>query len=177
MPVWDTEWGYSSFSSAFPGLSRGGHADVAQKRQAVLVLRECLTAWILNLPVAVLYDMRDDGSNPFNREQNFGLLNQDNSDKPAMKAVRLLTGLTRDHTYSGLIRDVPYGAHAVRFDGAEDVVFMLWNEDAWIRLQIRFPRDELLSVSNLFGEPIVPGGDELLLEEAMGPVYVHLKRR
>jgi hypothetical protein len=177
MPIWDTEWGYSSFSNEFPGLPGGGDAGVARKRQAVLVVRECLTAWILDLPLAVLYDLRDDGSNPLDREHNFGLLNLDNSDKPAMKAVRLLMGLTRDHTYSGLIRDLPYGAHAMRFDAAEDVVFALWNDDTQMRLHIRFPHDEFLSVSNLFGEPIVPKADELLLEESMGPVYVRLKPR
>lgn len=176
IPVWDTEWGYSSYpnASAEPG---GGHTDVARKRQAVLVLRECLTVWVLGFPLAVLYDLRDDGSNPFDREQNFGLLNQDSSDKPAMKAVRVLMSVTRDHMYSGLIRDVPHGVHAMRLDGAADIVFVVWNENIEIRPKIRFQREQLLSISSAFGEPIVAEGDELLLEETTGPVYVHLKRR
>jgi hypothetical protein len=177
MPVWDTEWGYSSYSNALADLPGGGHTDVARKRQAVLVVRECLTVWVLGLPLAVLYDLRDDGSSPFDREHNFGLLNQDNSDKPAMKAVRMLTSIARDHTYSGLIRDVPYGVHAIRLDGADDTVFVVWTDDTDIRPQIRFPRDQLLSVSNVFGEPIVTDRDELVLEETIGPVYMHLKRR
>jgi hypothetical protein len=121
--------------------------------------------------------LRDDGSDPFNREHNFGLLNQDNSDKPAMKAIRVLTSITRDHTYSGLIHDVPYGAHAVRLDGVNDVVFILWNDDADMRPHFWFSRNELLSVSNMFGEPIVAERDEIVPEETMGPVYVRLRRR
>ena len=176
LPIWDTEWGYSSDGNSSKDFPGGGHGDVARKRQAVLAVRQCLTVWVLGLPLAVLYDLRDDGSNPFNREDNFGLLNQDNSDKPAMKAVRVLTSVTRDHSYSGLIRDVPYGVHAIRLDGAEDIVFIVWNDEIEIRPQIRFLRNELLSVSNAFGEPIIAERDAVILEETMGPIYARLKR-
>ena len=176
MPVWATEWGYSSYGNPkdFPD---GGHGDGARKRQAVLAGRECLTAWVLGLPVAVLYDLRDDGSNPFHREDNFGLLDQDNGDKPAMRAVRALTGFARDHTYSGLIRDAPPGVHAMRLDGVDDIGFIVWNDDAKTRPHLRFLRNELLSVSNMCGEPVVAKRDEVVLEETVGPVYVRLKRR
>lgn len=175
-PVWETEWGYSSYGNSSKHLADGGHSDLARNRQAALVARECLTVWVVGLPLAVLYDLRDDGSNPFNREHNFGLLNQDDSDKPAMKAVRVLTSVARDHTYSGLIRDTPYGTHAIRLDGAKDIVFVLWNDEARMRPQIRLSRNELISISNMFGEPIDAERDEIVLDEEMGPVYVRLKR-
>lgn len=179
--VWDTEWGYPSygfFAKDFPG---DGHSEPARQRQAVLAARECLTVWALGLPIAVWYDLRDDGPDPRNREHNFGLLNQDNSDKAAMKAVRVLTTLARNHTYTGLIRDVPYGLHAMRLDGSEDIVFVVWNDQRDARPELRFLRDELMSASNLFGEPIAATPDSgryerLKLEEQMGPLYIRLKR-
>jgi len=177
MPVWDTEWGYSSYGlSRKDSGDRNGHSDVAQTRQAVLVARECLTVWILGLPLAVIYDLRNDGSDPFKREHNFGLLNQDNSDKPAMKAVRVLTRIARKHTYSGLIRGVPNSVHAMRLDGADDIVFVVWNDAAEMLPRLRLPHDELLSVRNIFGEPIVVERDEVILAESMGPLYISLKR-
>jgi len=166
-PVWHTEWGYSSY---------GARYGLALKRQAVLAARECLTVWTLGIPAAVFYDLRDDGSDHLNREHNFGLLNQDNSGKPAMKAISLLTGIARNHKYSGLVRNVPDGVHALRLDGAEDIVFVMWNDDAGARPRMQLVRDELLSVSNMFGEPLTTEHDEVVLEETAGPVYVRVKR-
>ncbi|HZS53622.1 MAG TPA: cellulase family glycosylhydrolase [Bryobacteraceae bacterium] len=175
-PVWVTEWGYSSYDGPSQGFADGGHSEAARKRQAVLVARECLTMWTLGLPVIVLYDLRDDGANPFNREHNFGLLNQGNSDKPAMKAVKALTSVARDHTFSGTVRRLPHGLHAIRLDAAEDVVFILWNDDAQLNFQIHFSPDDSPSICNIFGEPIAIEGNERVLEEDAGPIYVRLKR-
>jgi polysaccharide biosynthesis protein PslG len=176
VPVWVTEWGYSSYGGDTNGLLRDGHNDAARMRQAVLTARECLTIWSLGLPVAVLYDLQDDGSNPFDREQNFGLLNQDDRDKPAMSATRALTKVARDHTYSGLVRKVPHGVHAIRLDGADDIVFVIWDADPAVRAQMQFSRDGLLSVSDVLGQSIVLNGGDLILDETMGPVYMRFKR-
>jgi hypothetical protein len=118
-PVWDTEWGYSSY-----GLSRrdsgdgDGHSDVAQTRQAVLVARECLTVWILGLPLAVVYDLRDDGSDPFKREQNFGLLNQDNSEASDEGGTRVDEGRMESYIFRAHSRRALWRAcHAARCCG------------------------------------------------------------
>jgi hypothetical protein len=47
--IWDTEWGYSS--TWFGG---DGHASLARRAQAELVLRELLTAWAVGFPLARL---------------------------------------------------------------------------------------------------------------------------
>jgi hypothetical protein len=179
--VWETEWGYSSYGLLPAQTSADGHSAPGRQRQAVLAARECLTVWALGLPVAVWYDLRDDGADPRNRQDNFGLLNQDSSDKAAIKAVRALTTLARNHTYAGLIRDVPYGLHAMRLDGAEDIVFAVWNDQPWYRPELRYSRDELISAANLFGEPLTATRssdryERFPLDEQMGPVYIRLKR-
>ena len=177
LPVWSTEWGYSSAGNGISHLGDDGHSDIARRRQAVLTVRECLTLWTLGVRMAVLYDLRDDGPNPLNPEQNFGLLDQDNNAKPAMEAIRTLMRLITKHSYSGLLRDVPYGAHALRLNGVDDVLFIAWNENTALDSRIRFLRDQLISVNNLFGDPISVQGDQFVLKESMGPVYIQLKRR
>ena len=177
LAIWNTEWGYSSAVTAANGVRQDGHSEAARKRQAVLTIRECLTVLALRLPVGVVYDLRDDGSNPFDREQNFGLLNQDNSEKPAMIALRVLRSTTSGHTYSGLIRDVPYGVHAMRFNGANDILFIVWTELSTLRTRIQIIGNALPSVSNMFGETILPEGGEFTVGEDAGPVYVRWKRR
>ncbi len=182
MPVWDTEWGYSSHGYFPKNFAGDGHSDAARTRQGVLAARELLTVWALGLPVAVWYDLRDDGPDPRNTEHNFGLLQQDNSDKPAMRAVRALTTVAREHTYAGLVRNCPRGVHAMRLDGAEEVVFVAWNDQPGATPALRVPRSEWISATDLFGAPL-PGPDgasdkvAFSLAETAGPIYLHLKRR
>ena len=76
-----------------------------------------------------------------------------------------------------LLRDAPYSMHALRLGGANDVVFVVWSDNAELPARLRFSTNELLSISNVVGEPIPGERDELFLEEAMGPVYVRLRAR
>ncbi|MBV8553479.1 MAG: hypothetical protein JOY54_19450 [Acidobacteriaceae bacterium] len=180
LPVWDTEWGYSSSMSLSTNSRADGHGQIGRQGQAVLGLRECLTVWALGLPVAVWYDLRDDGSDPLNREHNFGLLAQDNSDKPAMKALRTLTTAAREHTYTGMLRDLPYGVHAMRLNGTKDIVFVVWNDQPYLQPELRFEHDQLISTSDLMGGPIVPNLNNgkyasLVLDEKAGPVYLRVR--
>jgi hypothetical protein len=177
LPPWETEWGYSSAGNGITGLQHDGHSELARKRQAVLTVRECLTLWALGAPVAVLYDLRDDGPNPLDREQNFGLLDQANNAKPAMQAISTLMRMIVDHTYTGLIRNLPYGAHALRLDGIDDILFIAWSENAALNSRIRLAKDQMISVNDLFGDAIGIQGDQLPLNEDMGPVYIRLRRR
>ena len=73
LPLWETEWGYSSAGNGDSPLRDDGHSNIARKRQAVLTVRECLTLWTLGVPLAVLYDLRDDGSNPASRENRISV--------------------------------------------------------------------------------------------------------
>ena len=42
--------------------------------QAQRASRELLTAWALGFPMEIYYDIRDDGTDPTNDEDNFGLI-------------------------------------------------------------------------------------------------------
>ncbi|MBB6143228.1 hypothetical protein HNQ77_001172 [Silvibacterium bohemicum] len=180
LPVWETEWGYASYARADDARS-DGHSDAGQRKQAILAVRECLTTWALGLPVAVWYDLRDDGQNALNQEHNFGLLHRDGSDKPAMQALQALSKVAANRRYVGLVRDVPSGLHAMRLDGPEDSVFVLWSEnEASARMQ--FSSGQVLSFSNMFGEPMTAASNEndqkeIDLNESMGPVYARFKRQ
>jgi hypothetical protein len=58
--VWDSEWGYS-WAEAVNDAPSNGHTEATRARQAVLAVREILTACAVGFPVAVWYDLRDDG--------------------------------------------------------------------------------------------------------------------
>jgi hypothetical protein len=175
--IWDTEWGYASYDYFSQNLRGDGHSAQGRKRQAVLGCREALTVWALGLPVAVWYDLRDDGDDGRNPEHNYGLLDRQNGDKPAMEAMRTLTHTADGHTFAGMLRDVPDGAHAMRLDGPSGRIYVVWNEQPDARLTVRVSTEGFVSATNLFGEPLKLKKNEIALEEIDGPVYLEFSAR
>jgi polysaccharide biosynthesis protein PslG len=170
--IWDTEWGYASYDYFSQALGTDGHSAAGRKRQAVLGCREALTVWALGLPVAVWYDLRDDGDDPRNGEKNYGLIERQYGDKPAMIALRRLMHLAPDHTFAGLVEGVPDGVHAMRLDGATDRIFVVWNEQPDAHITLRLPSTGLVSATNLLGEPLNVRKNEIALAETDGPIYL-----
>ncbi len=176
LEIWDTEWGYASYDYFSKNLRGDGHSAAGLDRQAVLACREALAVWALGLPVAVWYDLRDDGGDPRNPEHNYGLLDANGAAKPAMKALRVLAQVAREHTYAGTIRDVPDGAHAMLLESSADQVCVVWSEQPDARITLRVPLEGIVSATNLMGEPVkwknAHGEAEIALVETAGPVYV-----
>ena len=170
-PVWSTEWGWSSADFG------NGHSPGPRKRQAVLTARELLTAWAANFPMIIYYDIRDDGTNPTDGENNFGLLANDYTDKPAMQAVKTLTSIARGHRFSGFIPTIPTNLTAMRFDGPTDQVVALWScapSNAVTR--VTFPTNA--KATDFLGAPLTPSvvanRFAWTVSEANGPIYIFL---
>lgn len=176
LEIWDTEWGYSSTNST--GSTQGnGHSGEARLRQARLAVREMLTVWSVGFPLAVWYDLQDDGADAGNPEQNYGLLDANGAEKPAMQAVRTVMTAVKGRQYTGMIQHAPSGMHAMRFDGPEDVLFIAWNDRAGKRQTIRYTKDNLLSVTGLMGNTVEQNADssreaQMEIDEASGPIYL-----
>lgn len=148
--IWDSEWGYTS-ASVVKGARSEGHAKAASSRQAVLAVREVLTTWAVGLPLAVWYDLRDDGPDATNPEQNYGLLDANDNEKPAMTAIRTLTGILSGRKYAGMIAETPSGIHAMRLDGSADTILILWTDGSGGRRTVEYPKRDLISASDLMG--------------------------
>lgn len=173
-PVWDTEWGYSS---QWYGGDAGGHDPVARMLQAQRTSRELLTAWALGLPMEIYYDIRDDGTDPTNAEHNFGLVQNDYSDKPAVVAVRTLTKLAAGRTFTGFLPAGFTSMHAMLLVGANDRVVALWSDAPGGVTQVGVPANAKSAV-DMLGSPIVlvadGGTNSVTVGETTGPVFVIL---
>jgi hypothetical protein len=174
--VWDTEWGYPS-SNAPRDAPSNGHTAAGRRRQACLAVRELLTVWALGFPVAVWYDLRDDGADPANPEQNYGLLDSAGNEKPALIAVRTLTGAAANRNYAGMVAGAPPGIHAMRLDGAGDTMLIVWTDRPGARVTVDYPTHNLLSAADMLGDPLKskerPNGQaQVELDEAAGPIYL-----
>jgi len=177
--IWDTEWGYSSVSPSQDGGN--GHSAEGRKRQAVLAVRQFLTVWALGMPVAVWYDLRDDGPDAMDPEKNYGLLDSNDNEKPAMKALLTLMEAVKNRTFTGMVRDTPAGIHAMRLVGPTDTVMIVWSDRPGVTQTMAAARAGLRSIESLNGEVVKtkekPSGfAQWILQDTSGPVYLRWDR-
>ena len=174
--IWDTEWGYSSTNAPEEAPSNG-HTEEGRRRQASLSVREILTVWTVGLPLAVWYDLRDDGADPANQEHNYGLLDSSGNEKPAMKAIRTLMSVISGRKYAGMIAEPPEGIHAMRMDGPTDTILIVWTDQPDGRRRIEYPIRNLISATDLMGQAVKSkdghsGQARVEIDGAGGPIYL-----
>ena len=175
--VWDTEWGYSSADN--PNALSDGHGKAGRRRQAVFAVREMLTVWTVGVPLAVWYDLRDDGTDTTNPEQNYGLLDSAGNEKPAMQALRTLVAATSGRKFAGMVQETPAGIHAMRLEGSADTILIVWNDRPGARRTIEF-ESGLTSATDLLGDGLKlknkSGSSQMSIDDAAGPLYLSWKR-
>ncbi len=163
--VWDTEWGYSSTS--FGG---DGHAPTARATQATFVVREILSAWAVGFPLAVVYDLRDDGTDPTNAEHNYGLIANDYTDKPAAVSVRTLGDVAKERVFKGFLDLEPTSLYAMRLDGSRDVVVALWSGMPQGRVPVTLVNAK--RATSMLGTSIDISSGSIVVKNEDGPTYV-----
>jgi hypothetical protein len=164
-PVWDTEWGYTSTS--FGG---DGHAPTARATQAAFVMREILSAWAVGFPLAVVYDLRDDGTDPTNEDHNYGLIANDYTDKPAAVGVRTLSNIARGRDFKGFLDLEPTSLHAMRLDGPRNVVVVLWSSMPQGRVPVTLVNAR--RATSMLGASIDISSGLIVVKNEDGPTYV-----
>jgi hypothetical protein len=133
--------------------------------------------WAVGLPLAVWYDLRDDGTDPANPEHNYGLLDSSGNEKPAIKAIRTLMSVVSGRRYAGMIQETPEGIHAMRMDGLTDTVVIVWTDQPDGRRRIEYPTRNLISATDLMGQAVKLKGEHsgqarVEIDAAAGPLYL-----
>ncbi|MFL6414285.1 MAG: cellulase family glycosylhydrolase [Bryobacteraceae bacterium] len=177
--IWESEWGYSSTRNGADS-KLDGHREGDRERQANLAVRQILTVWGLNFPLSVWYDLRDDGTNAANPEQNYGLLDASGQEKPAMLAVRTLMTSARTRKFIGMLPDPPRGVHVMRLAGPHDRLLVVWTEEPKKDKTLECNREDLISAMSMTGKPLQlksgsKGNLRLTISERAGPIYVLFK--
>ncbi len=86
-----TESGYHTLTSW-----TGSHAAVTEQAQGRYVPRLVMEFFDAGLPRTYLYELIDQGTGPATREDHFGLLRNDGSEKPAFRGLANLIALLKD---------------------------------------------------------------------------------
>lgn len=71
-----------------------------ETNQAQFLVRQLIMHDYYNVPVSIVYDFRNDGTDPNNAEHNFGILRNDYSQKPAYTAIKAMRSALAGYTYS-----------------------------------------------------------------------------
>jgi hypothetical protein len=80
IPIVSGEWGYASHAKG-----------VTLEKQAAFAVRQQLANLLEGVPISIWYDWKNDGSDPNEREDNFGTVTQDLQPKPAYAAIQTMT--------------------------------------------------------------------------------------
>jgi hypothetical protein len=136
--LWHTEWGYSTVHAKpdKPGTS--------EETQAVYILRRLLESEAAGVEHTFIYDFKDDGADLFSHEQNFGLVHNDLSAKPAYSGLQRLTGFLAatgavPPAKQASIEDDPavksgrlgYRCHTFSSADEQTTVVAFWEAKAW----------------------------------------------
>lgn len=120
IPVWNTEWGYSSdwFSH--------GASSFGQKVQAKLAVRQVLTSLAVGFPFNAYYDLTNDSLDPAEANMNFGLYARSGERKLAGQALELLHANTSGWSVAGLVPTGRGDLHALKLQSGGSVQLIAW---------------------------------------------------
>jgi polysaccharide biosynthesis protein PslG len=127
-PIWITEIGRASYPAA--------HTLKAERTQIVNDITQCVIQLVAGAQKVFKYDFRDDGTNPKEKQHNFGLIYSDFSPKPNYPAYATMIRLLAGGTYSrelNILRNASQGwlrgyAFSAEKDG--EIINVIWLNSA-----------------------------------------------
>lgn len=87
LPIVSSEFGFSTTDW-----------NISPERQAALFVRNYAVNLLAGVPVSIWYDWMNDGTNPKQREQNFGILSHEGVPRPAYFAAKTLAQVLDGYT-------------------------------------------------------------------------------
>ena len=161
-PVWITEMGWPTI----PG-------NATERQQATLLARAYLSAIGSGTAQNISwYNFKNDGWNPYYNEDNFGILQNDHTPKPAYRALAQVCRTFTDGTPSLQSTPVP-GSHTQVFVFRSGKGAAIWTDGAEVKvtMPVGYTRP---AAQNLMGEPATAthtGGTLTLRISANAPVF------
>jgi hypothetical protein len=168
VPVISGEWGYSV-------------AQVPPDVQGKLLARQFLFNLSQGIPLSIWYDWRDDGADPHNAEQNFGLVANAYHPgrtpvldlKPAYRAAKTLTTQLDGFTFDRRIKLESAEDFALAFRQGDEMRLVLWTVGK--PHPARVPVEGRWSVTDYVGNQAAPVEGTIGLTD--GPKYLRRAAR
>jgi hypothetical protein len=130
-PVWITEMGWTTYTPHNSWVQEGFLATPLRE-QAELIVRTYLSCIISGIdPKVFWYDLRNDGTDPHNFEDNIGIMYQDFTPKPAYIAYSTMTRTLKGMNFIHSL-ELPHGVYSGLFEDKNDRnirVIALWSPE------------------------------------------------
>ncbi len=121
IPIISGEWGYSNINWDKSRLS--------ERQQAQYLARMFLVNLSQGVPVSIWYDWKNDGTNPDEREHNFGTVGHDLRPKAAYLAVKALSSIFTGYSIDKRLELGSTRDFALMLTSHEDRAIALWTID------------------------------------------------
>lgn len=152
-PVWITEMGWTTYTPHNSWVQEGFLATPLRE-QAELIVRTYLSCIISGIdPKVFWYDLRNDGTDPHNFEDNIGIMYKDFSPKPAYIAYSTMTRTLKGMKFIKSLL-MPDGVFSGLFEDQNDrnkKVIALWSPSGDKRVEIEVASDKAAMI-NTMGE-------------------------
>lgn len=171
VPIAVDEWGYSIAKSRDEIPESQRWRNFSAEEQAALMLRLYLTNLENGIPLTVIYDWRDRGTDAYEWEDNFGIVGFKGEAKPAYRMFETVWPLLRHRPLlnATILQGCSPHEHALRFGSTplhNDEWVVAWTDKAQIVAQIQghpetiidiFGKDQPLKDSflSLTGSPLL----------------------
>jgi hypothetical protein len=137
MTVISGEWGYSAVKG------------ITVEKQAELIAREFLVNQANHIPLSIWYDWINDGPDPKEKEHNFGTMYHDFTEKPAYKAVKVLSTQLNGYHFAALLDSGSDKDYLALFANGKDTCVAAWTTGDPHKLVLPVDAEKFASVSLL----------------------------
>jgi hypothetical protein len=173
LPIASSEWGYATTNT-------GGSEQV----KAQLLARMLLVNMMNNIPLSIIYDWMDDGTDTTNVEDNYGMVENYNTSVvdpqitplPAFNAVQTLTSQLNGYTYANRISTGNSTDYVLEFTNGSDTRYVCWNSAGTANVvNIPVPSNETVTITSFDGTQITTatsGASGYYCTESAGPQYI-----
>lgn len=168
IPVISGEWGYSNVNWDKNPLSN--------QQQAQYLTRMFLTNLYQGIAVSIWYDWKNDGTDPNEREHNFGTVGHDLTPKAAYLAAKTLTSTLAGYTIKERIKLGSGDDFVFRLARDQVEALALWTTGQEHQVTIELKSGKCTLVSMLGDKTAIDWQDsELKLTISQGPQYLLLR--
>ncbi len=164
IPVISGEWGWSC-----------AWKKITPQIQADFLARQWLINRWQHVPLSIYYDWRDDGTDPTDQEQNFGMIDHDYHPKPAYQAAKTLTAQLNQFTFNRRLLLGKPEDYVMVFTRAKETRLVVWSaarDPATVSIYATAGEFEIVSVSGERIPPVKVRDGMLSLTIGSSPMYL-----
>lgn len=165
IPLISGEWGYSNVNWDRSALS--------DEKQAQYLARMFLINLSQDIPVSIWYDWKNDGTDPKEREHNFGTVRHDLKPKAAYRAAKILTSMLKGYSVEKRLDMASKNDFALQLSKAADAAVALWTTDQEYKATLPIEPGRALLVDFLGSKTMTSWNTNgLQLSISQGPQYL-----